>query len=313
MRKCGEISGGNCKHLRGRQSMLEYQGQPCMICGKAFAEDDDIVTCPECGTPYHRACYQAAGACVNTALHESGGSWVIERRREIAEEQRAEKRAEQAAQAEERERGEMPKMLNGSLYDGVRLNPYDPCVGLDPEETLDGATMREVAEFVGTNRFYYLPLFRLMKQTGRKFSFNLICLFFPHFYFANRKMWLLTISSMLLELVLSIPRSLVYLYEQLGITVSWANVTSDSFARISSACTIIGFFVSIFWCLFANYLYYRHTVRRIRSIKRAAGSEAAMHDRIQTEGGTNGWNIVLALIIEFSIAAAFLYMTLMLR
>ena len=285
--------------------MLEYEGQPCMICGRMFGEDDDIVTCPECGTPYHRACYKEAGACINTALHESGGSWAVQRRREIAAEHRAERLAEEAEQAEERERGEAPKMLNGSLYDGVRLNPYDPCVGLDPEETLDGATIREIAEFVGTNRFYYLPLFRLMKKTGRKFSFNLICLFFPHFYFANRKMWLLTIGSMLLEMVLNIPTVLQYMYEQLNITVRWANVTSPAFERISTIATFAGFAVSLFWCLFANYLYYRHTVRRIRSIKQSAGSEAAMHDRIQTEGGTNGWNIVLALVIETAIAFAF--------
>ena len=106
--------------------MLEYEGQPCMICGRMFGEDDDIVTCPECGTPYHRACYKEAGACINTALHESGGSWAVQRRREIAAEHRAERLAEEAEQAEERERGEAPKMLNGSLYDGVRLNPYDP-------------------------------------------------------------------------------------------------------------------------------------------------------------------------------------------
>ena len=285
--------------------MLEYEGQPCMICGRVFGENDDIVTCPECGTPYHRACYKEAGACINTALHESGGSWAVQRRREIAAEHRAERLAEEAEQAEERERGEAPKMLNGSLYDGVRLNPYDPCVGLDPEETLDGATIREIAEFVGTNRFYYLPLFRLMKKTGRKFSFNLICLFFPHFYFANRKMWLLTIGSMLLEMVLNIPTGLQYMYEQLNITVRWANVTSPAFERISTIATFAGFAVSLFWCLFANYLYYRHTVRRIRSIKRSTGSEAAMHDRIQTEGGTNGWNIVLALVIETAIAFAF--------
>ncbi|MBR6107165.1 MAG: DUF2628 domain-containing protein [Oscillospiraceae bacterium] len=293
--------------------MLEYQGQPCMICGDAFSEADDIVTCPECGTPYHRACYKKVGCCVNTELHETGGSWVTERRRAISAELRAEKRAEQEEQAAERERGDAPKMLNGSLYDGVRLNPYDPCVGLDPEETLDGATMREVAEFVGTNRFYYLPRFRLMKQTGRKFSFNLVCLFFPHFYFANRKMWVLTIGSMLLEMLLGIPRVLVYMYEQLGISVSWANVNSAGFARLDSVCSVVGLIVSAFWGLFANYLYYRHTVRRIRSIKRGAGSEAAMHDRIQTEGGTNGWNIVLTLVIEVSLAAAFVYIVTMLR
>ncbi len=285
--------------------MLEYQGQPCIICGKPFAGEDDIVTCPECGTPYHRACYRTAGTCVNTALHESGGSWVLERRRQIVAEHSAEKRAEQFAQAEERERGEQPKMLNGSLYDGVRLNPHDPCVGLDPEETFDGATMREVAEFVGTNRFYYLPLFRLMKQTGKKFSFNLVCLFFPQLYFANRKMWLMTLFTVLLEVAFSIPTVLLYMADTLNFSVSWVDVHSDGFTRLDSGLSFVRMGLSVIWCLFGNYLYYRFSVRRIQSIKKKAVSEAAMREQIQSEGGTNGWNIVLTLIIECSLVIAF--------
>lgn len=293
--------------------MLEYQGQPCFFCGKEFTAEDDIVTCPECGTPYHRACYKEAGECVNTALHESGGSWVKERKKEMVEEFSAEKRAEEAAQEEERERGEMPRMFNGSLYDGVRLNPYDPCVGLDPNEQMEDATVREVAEFVGTNRFYYLPLFRLMKKTGRKFSFNMVCLFFPHLYFANRKMWLMTLGSMLLKMVFDIPTVLVYMHDQLDITVPWADVTTAGFQQMSNLLSLVGFGVSIFWCLFANYLYYRFALRKIRHIKHESGSEALIQDRIQTEGGTNSWNILLALVIEVTIAGGFVFAATMLR
>ena len=31
--------------------MFFYEGQSCPVCGKAFAEKDDIVSCPECGAP----------------------------------------------------------------------------------------------------------------------------------------------------------------------------------------------------------------------------------------------------------------------
>jgi len=292
--------------------MLEYQGQPCMICGKPFTEQDDIVTCPDCGTPYHRACYRETGACVNTALHESGGSWVVERRQEIVRQQRAEKFAEQAAQAAERERGEQPKMFNGSLYDGVRLNPHDPCVGLDPEENMDGATMREVAEFVGTNRFYYLPLFRLMKQTGRKYSFNLVCLFFPQLYFANRKMWLMTLGSMIAELLLSVTTVLQYMNE-MQISPSWVDVNSAGFLQIDTIMSFVRLGISVIWCLFGNYFYYRFAVRRIKTIKKEAVSEAARLEQIQSEGGTSTGNIVLALVIEASLVAAFVFITTLLH
>ena len=75
--------------------MVEYQGAPCQYCEKPFEENDDIVVCPECGTPYHRACYKEAGHCTNLALHAMGGSWQKIRRSELEEQRRAEKRSEQ--------------------------------------------------------------------------------------------------------------------------------------------------------------------------------------------------------------------------
>ena len=55
--------------------MNEYLGCECSVCRKPFAAGDDIVVCPECGTPYHRACYEAAGGCVHEAQHAAGYAW----------------------------------------------------------------------------------------------------------------------------------------------------------------------------------------------------------------------------------------------
>lgn len=55
--------------------MIDFTGIKCPVCGKAFAKDDDIVVCPQCGAPYHRDCYQKEGQCIFTGLHESGKEW----------------------------------------------------------------------------------------------------------------------------------------------------------------------------------------------------------------------------------------------
>ncbi|MCD7785335.1 MAG: DUF2628 domain-containing protein [Oscillospiraceae bacterium] len=52
-----------------------YVGQPCSSCGRILTKTDDIVVCPECGSPYHRDCYISEGRCTNTHLHETGESW----------------------------------------------------------------------------------------------------------------------------------------------------------------------------------------------------------------------------------------------
>lgn len=56
--------------------MSNYTGAKCEYCHKVFSDKDDIVVCPECGSPYHRACFEQAGECVNHELHEKGGSWT---------------------------------------------------------------------------------------------------------------------------------------------------------------------------------------------------------------------------------------------
>lgn len=297
--------------------MQEYQGQPCLVCGQVFAESDDIVTCPECGTPYHRACWKETGHCVNTELHAAGGSWQIRRKEAIAEEFSAAKKAEEAQQQAERERGEQPQMFNGGLYDGVRLNPEDPCIGLDPVENLGdeerGATMYEVAEFVRSNRFYYLPLFHFMKKTGRKFSLNLLCLLFPEFYFANRKMWLLSIFTMLINIVLNIPAAIVYFSDYMNISIPWADVTTDGFQQIYGFSGILWMGLKTLLCLFANYLYLRFSVRRVSAIKRSAATETEAMTVIRGAGGTSLVNVVLALVIKGTLLFLMMAALLMLR
>lgn len=47
----------------------------CGVCGKTFTESDDIVYCPECGTPMHRECWDAEKKCPNSDKHGTGFEW----------------------------------------------------------------------------------------------------------------------------------------------------------------------------------------------------------------------------------------------
>ena len=54
---------------------MRYKDIECPVCGRAFTEDDDVVVCPVCGTPHHRACWMEQQRCANDALHGQGYEW----------------------------------------------------------------------------------------------------------------------------------------------------------------------------------------------------------------------------------------------
>lgn len=58
--------------------MARYTGNHCPVCEQAFTDDDDIVVCPDCGTPYHRACWQKVGVCLHQSEHAAGFEWKPE-------------------------------------------------------------------------------------------------------------------------------------------------------------------------------------------------------------------------------------------
>ena len=54
---------------------MKYINIPCTACGKTFEETDDVVVCPECGAPHHRACWTQDGRCAKDDAHAKGFVW----------------------------------------------------------------------------------------------------------------------------------------------------------------------------------------------------------------------------------------------
>lgn len=54
---------------------MDYTGNLCPGCNTVFTDGDDVVVCPECGTPQHRECYEKENRCVNSDKHAEGYVW----------------------------------------------------------------------------------------------------------------------------------------------------------------------------------------------------------------------------------------------
>ncbi|MBQ8011681.1 MAG: DUF2628 domain-containing protein [Oscillospiraceae bacterium] len=303
--------------------MPNYTGCQCTVCQNTFRPEDDIVVCPDCGTPYHRSCYASKGMCINTALHASGQSWQELHRQKLEERECPNCRHINAPDAQYcsvchtpmRNVGQdgVSPHINIVMPDGrtMTLDPNDRCCGMDPEEDLDGEKLGDVADFIGNNTLYYLPLFQRFKEGGKKTSINLPALLFPHLYFANRKMWLMTFLTVLVMTICGIPALLtsiesaytsketIEMYQQYGMDpqamigplLSFIEANESLILSLDIIFYAVQLGLRVLLCIFANWLYYRHTLRHVRKIRLSGTSGKMKQMFLRSDGGSNLLNI----------------------
>lgn len=212
---------------------MQYIGECCPVCRKAFTKEDDIVVCPECGTPHHRACYAQQNQCANAALHGTDFVWTpaqtataqnatpvstLVTQKPLAEAQKnddghnivfcpqcgAENAAEEPVCTE----------CGARLYsDAANGQPFLPSVQLpngaaygyragmtviSPTDLLDGNTVADTAEYVQTGARRYIPKFYYMEKTGKKVSWNWAAFLFAPYWYFYRKMYALGAIFMVL-------------------------------------------------------------------------------------------------------------------
>lgn len=310
--------------------MPNFTGCPCKVCQNLFREGDDIVVCPECGTPYHRSCYEANGKCINTTLHESGKSWQEMHRSKLLDRSCPNCHHINAPDAaycsicrtpiNGREQEESAPDVNIMMPGGasMRFNINDPCCGLPKDEQFDGERLDDVASYVRSNTLYYIPLFKRFKETGRKLSFNLPCFLFPHLYFANRKMWPMAILSVLMLVLCKIPslltsiqmaftdKKMIKMYKEYGMDVTelYGGLLEFIEENLSLIQTLDIIFYAVqltfcvLMCVFANYLYYRHVIQKVKTTARTSAPQVRQM-LLQRDGGTSIWGMLGAIALYY--------------
>ena len=322
--------------------MGKYTGCQCIICQNTFEEKDDIVVCPECGTPYHRSCWESQGHCINSTLHSSNGSW-----QHIQDERRIKLGGKTCPNCQfvnmpnvERctvcdtpltpppeENNDQSQKIRIPLPNGgqMELDISDPCCGMNPNEPMEGETLGDVANFVKTNTLYYIPLFRRFRDTGRKVSLNFTCVVFPYLYFAYRKMWFMAILSGIINIICNLPAIMLQMLSTLTskeflleLQRSYgANATAifDSLTTflksnemlltdLNVPLYLIGLGVQILFCLFGNYLYYRFALKSVSKIRKISPTQQLRKALLDSEGGTSFWNVVGCIGIYYGIVLA---------
>ncbi len=183
---------------------MRYENQKCPVCGEAFTENDDIVVCPECATPHHRACFENLNHCANEHLHNEDFVWK-------SEEKPSEPKEVKTEEAEQKNEtvicpnchSELSKRQLVCNHCGAIIHPEIEKEFSPPEVYIDGkpvdnndfidseqtVKVKEAACFIGQNKENYIKSFLDAKINKRRAKFNFSALIFGEFWFFFRKIY----------------------------------------------------------------------------------------------------------------------------
>lgn len=310
--------------------MSNYNNIACPYCGKLFNESDDIVVCPDCGTPHHRECYKAAGHCASMEKHGSFEWNSPAFSASKAEHETADFAICPNCGGENSSDNRYCRFCGSPMASRSEPSPEENFYqerrrivveNLDNAD-FNGVTAPEVAQVVGTNLEYFLLRF-LGFSKGRKFDTNFCAFFFSYLYLFYRKMYGWGFAVMIATVILQIPatlldfQSLQEAYMDAGLLTQyiWQVPHLDTLLILATVGSILIWFIRVGLFLFANRLYYHHVTAIAKGIRDGLRESGSYSDRLFSQlahkkGGTTviPIAIILAMPLILGVFLAFFTM-----
>lgn len=182
--------------------MFLFENDKCPVCGELFNSDDDIVVCPDCGTPHHRECYNKQHACANKAMH--GTDFKFERSADAVQSTEQEKKDEEVKPSNSFL--PMAESINTPEQVQKLINETVTTENSEDEITIDGVSVLDAAQVVGVNSKYYLP--RFIRNKGLNWNWG--AFFFGPLYYMFRKMYMQGFMFLVLNFASNVAISTIF-------------------------------------------------------------------------------------------------------
>jgi hypothetical protein len=256
--------------------MNNFKDTLCPACERAFTDKDSVVVCPDCGAPYHRACYDMEGQCIFTELHSKGFVWKAVGKK-VPGETESEPKPENKDTFNEAfdNRREKDKKDDGFVgkgaFERLGMFEFEEFKPRESEEShIFGVSEKEIVCFQGGGNIFRFMRYRRI-AAGNKISFNIFAGFFSSWYMFFSRMRAAGVLLAVAGFLLNLP-SMIQVY------LSTMNVVSPfeegTLQLAASVLSMLNFALTIVVALFFDYFYLRWMTGRIKYIRSHFSSDA---------------------------------------
>ena len=298
-----------------------YKNETCSGCQKSFEPSDDLVVCPVCGTPQHRACWLKHKTCVNEARHAEGFIWrtteaqgesgTFDPKKDVGKvcghcgtNNTAEAKVCADCKKSLAEDTQTPALAQPDSvppHSGAPKTDKTPpfLLGISEDETIGGVKARDIALYIQLGAKRYLKKFRKLDAPGKKLGWSWPAFFFTPYWFFYRKLyWLggiflgLTLALSIFfagptaeiqKILLSVTPSLATQADILGMQAQLAE-----FSTVLMGMFVTSLITRVAAALVAVPVYKKKVMDNIRSMRRFAKDENVFGLLVLRRGGTSG-------------------------
>ncbi len=267
--------------LQKGNKMSRFTDKLCPVCRIKFKDNDDVVVCPECGTPHHRTCYNETGSCGVGGYHAEGFVWngklpdgLETVRTEYPKDSFDPHHAEYPSGSEYS--SDMPEIeeLKGIPSQYFEFYREIRSVTDDEERGEDGVSGKELCHFAGRSIVHFAQAFSafrkgLLKNGERqpvKIFFNICAGLFLPIYQFYRRMDFLGILLLIFSAATALPEILL-MYDAEYASIEFSAAMTAMLDTLAVISNLVSLGVTMLMCIFGDYLYYRFCVRRIKKIR----------------------------------------------
>ncbi len=310
--------------------MFLYEGYTCPVCLKPFLPEDDVVVCPDCGAPHHRACWKQEKHCHFFDKHGTAQQWT----REKAQHTTFEKqnicphcgynntlfsefcsRCGNELNAQEwvgNQANYSAQTAEPSFRGYGEYRPFQapaPEVRIPNETEIDGVTAKELYMYTGKNGHYYVTRFQKLQQKRGSFSWNWAAFLLTPYWLWYRKQYLMGSIALLLEGIRTVVTAF-FLYSYIGFSnivsnqelitrleLLSQNTTFHWWVSLLYVMLFISGFMRLFFGCFGNYIYFKTAKKHIIRLRNNLNDFA-----LSTVGGVSMALGVTAYIILYLVS-----------